>query len=326
MSYARVSNSVRVFLSYKLAQITKKPIHWGKPITVSIEPTTACNLGCPECPSGLKQFTRPTGNLKPEFYESILDQLLPELSYLTFYFQGEPYINPSFLDMVAYASKRGVHTSTSTNAHFIDEAVAKRTVESGLDRLIISVDGTSQEVYEKYRINGSLDKVLEGTKNIVAAKKAAGSSTPHIVFQFLVVRHNEHQIDELKSLAKEYGVDEVKFKTAQIYDYKKGSPLMPENEEYARYAKQADGSFAIKNEMLNHCWRLWQGCVITWDGGVVPCCFDKDASHQLGHTKSASFMDIWRGEAYQQFRTNVLSARSEVDICTNCTEGTKVWN
>jgi radical SAM protein with 4Fe4S-binding SPASM domain len=167
--------------------------------------------------------------------------------------------------------------------------------------------------------------VLEGTRQVVKWKKALQSATPHIIFQFLVVRPNEHQIADVHKLAKELGVDEVKLKTAQVYDYEHGNDLIPSIDKYARYAPREDGTWRIKNKLLNHCWKLWHSCVITWDGKVVPCCFDKDASHQLGQLSEQSFAEIWDSDPYHQFRAAVLRSRSEIDICKNCTEGTKVW-
>src|SRR5690606_7674496 len=149
----------------------------------------------------------------------LMDELGPTLSWLTFYFQGEPYLHPEFTDLVAYASEKGVYTATSTNAHFLNEEAALRTVESGLDRLIISIDGTTQDTYRAYRVGGSLEKVLEGTRQLIRAKKALRSRTPHLIFQFLVVAPNEHQIPEVYQLARSLGVDQVVLKTAQIYDY-----------------------------------------------------------------------------------------------------------
>lgn len=299
--------------------------HWGKPISISIEPTTSCNLRCPECPSGLRQFTRPIGMLEPRFFKSTIDELYKDLIYLTFYFQGEPYLNPNFLDMVKYASSKKIYTSTSTNAHYLNEEQAQKTVESGLDRLIISIDGTTQEVYEQYRVGGTLNKVIEGTKNIIEAKKKLHCQTPHVVFQFLVVKPNEHQLNEVEQLAKDLGVDEVLFKTAQVYDYENGNPLIPTIEKYSRYKKLVNGKYVIKNELLNQCWRMWSACVVTWDGIVVPCCFDKDAKHQLGDLKQQSFDELWNSNKYQSFRQSVLKSRKEIDICKNCSEGTKVW-
>jgi radical SAM protein with 4Fe4S-binding SPASM domain len=325
MTFRRLWNASKVYSSFMLTKWLKRPIQWGLPFSVAIEPTTACNLRCPECPSGLRSFSRPTGNLKEDFFRKTIDELHKEVFYLTFYFQGEPYINPDFLEMVKYAHSKGIYTSTSTNAHFLNEENARKTVESGLDRLIISIDGTTQETYEAYRKAGKLSNVIQGTKNILKWKKELKSKKPEVIFQFLVVKPNEHQIPELYKLAKELGVDKVKLKTAQIYDFENGNPLIPSIGRYSRYAQQPDGTYKIKNLLKNECWKLWHSCVITWDGIVVPCCFDKDAEHKMGDLKEGSFKEIWSGSAYNAFRKQLLKGRDQIDICTNCTEGCKVW-
>ena len=324
-SAKKVVNATSVLASYYLARGLHKPVQWGVPFNVSIEPTTSCNLGCPECPSGLKSFTRPTGNVDYDFYKRMVDEIGEELIYLYFYFQGEPYMHPRFLELVKYASQKNIYTVTSTNAHFLTERKARETVASGLDRIIISIDGTTQKTYEQYRVGGTLAKVIEGTKNLVRARAEAQSKTPHIIFQFLVVKPNEHQIEEVKALAQSLGVDEVKLKTAQVNDFKQGSELIPTIEQYSRYKKRSDGTYQIKNELLNHCWKLWHSCVITWDGKIVPCCFDKDAQHQLGDLNTKTFSQIWTSPLYRSFRSRVLKSRAEIDICTNCSEGTRVW-
>ena len=325
MSPTRAWNALQVYSSFQTSKFTKRVAHKGMPISISFEPTTSCNLRCPECPSGLRSFTRPTGMLKAELFESTIDQLAETLTYLTFYFQGEPYLHTRFLEMVNYASKKNVYTATSTNAHYLTDDVAKATVESGLDRLIISIDGTSQDTYQSYRVGGNLDKVIEGTATILKWKKRLGSKTPHVIFQFLVVRPNEHQIPDVYAMARKLGVDEVKLKTAQIYDYQNGSDLIPTIEKYSRYQKKSDGTFEIKNQLLNHCWKMWHSCVVTWDGKVVPCCFDKDAHFVLGDLNKTTFEEIWQGAQYKEFRASLLRSRSEIEICKNCSEGLKVW-
>jgi radical SAM protein with 4Fe4S-binding SPASM domain len=325
ISPARLVNAAKILSSYRQSRWTGEATHRGLPISIAIEPTTSCNLRCPECPSGLRSFTRPTGMLKDDLFRKVIDELEQTLLYLTFYFQGEPYLNPQFLSLVEYASKKKIYTATSTNAHYLNDENARRTVESGLDRLIISIDGTTQETYEAYRIGGNLDKVLEGTKNILRWRRELKSKTPHVIFQFLVVKPNEHQIPDVRKMTRELGVDELVLKTAQIYDYKNGSELIPTIDQYARYRKNRDGTYSLKNELENHCWKMWNSCVVTWDGKVVPCCFDKDAHFVLGNVAEQSFLDIWRGEKYQQFRQSLLRSRSEIEICKNCTEGTKVW-
>lgn len=326
VTLGRAINALKVLFSFYYSKWTGKPTQWGFPISISFEPTTSCNLRCPECPSGLRQFSRPTGMLNDGFFRKTMEQLRDDLLYIIFYFQGEPYLNPDFLDMVEYASDQGIYSATSTNAHYLNDENAERTVRSGLDRMIISIDGTTQETYTNYRIGGDLNKVIDGTKNLIRWKKELGSKTPHIIFQFLVVRPNEHQINEVKRMGEEIGVDEVRLKTAQIYDYENDpNQLIPSNSKYSRYKKTKDGHTEIDNPLLNHCWKLWHSCVLTWDGLVVPCCFDKDATHQLGDLKNEPFKDVWHGKKYDRFRSAILRSRSEIDICKNCTEGGKVW-
>lgn len=325
LSLKRSTNLIKILTSYYATKINAKPYMWGLPFTISFEPTTACNLRCPECPSGLRAFTRPTGMLSTNFFKQTIDELQNTLLYLYFYFQGEPYLNPEFLTMVKYAADKGIYTVTSTNGHFLSPENAKKTIESKLDRIIISIDGTTQETYQQYRIGGNLNKVIQGAKNLVNCKNEMKSNTPHIIFQFLVVKPNQHQINEVKKLAKSIGVNQVKFKTAQVYEYENGNPLIPTINKYSRYKQNSDGTYTIKNKLLNHCWKLWHSCVITWDGKVVPCCFDKDATHQLGNLQTQSFNNIWKSKEYNNFRQLIIKSRKEIDICANCSEGTKVW-
>ena len=322
----RFLNMARVYSSYHISRWTGRSIQWGMPISISFEPTTSCNLRCPECPSGLRAFTRPTGMLQKDFFRETIDQLAKDLSYLVFYFQGEPFLNPDFLNMVQYAASKKIYTATSTNAHYLTDAVARRTVESGLDRLIISIDGTTQDVYRQYRVGGQLDKVLQGAAHIVKWKKELRSKTPFVIFQFLVVRHNEHQIKDVKRLAKEMGVDQVRLKTAQVYDFENDpNGLIPSQAKYSRYKKGRDGKMQFKGNNQKHCWRLWHDPVITWDGAVVPCCFDKDAQYKLGNLKQQSFKELWKEGTYNRFRSQVLQSRQNIDICANCSEGVTVW-
>ena len=315
LSLKRSWNGIKVLSSFYLSRWLNRPIQWGYPVSISFEPTTSCNLRCPECPSGLRAFSRPIGMLEKNFFTRTIDEIHKELIYLIFYFQGEPYLNPDFLEMVKYASDKGIYTATSTNAHYLTDEAAKKTVESGLDRLIISIDGTTQDVYKQYRIGGNIEKVLDGAKNIVKWKKTLNSKTPFVFFQFLVVKHNEHQIEEVKKLAKEIGVDEVRFKTAQVYDYQTDpNNLIPTIDKYSRYKKNKDGSYTAKNKLANRCWKMQHANVITWDGLVVPCCFDKDATHQLGNLKNQSFKEVWKNDNYKQFRSELMKSRKNIDL------------
>lgn len=291
----------------------------GVPAVLSLEPTTSCNLRCPECPSGLRSFTRPTGMIETSLFKQIIRENKRRLIFLHAYFQGEPYLHPQFTELISYANSQGIYTSTSTNAHYLNDENIEKTLDSGLKDLIISMDGMTQQTYESYRIGGKLPKVLEGVTKLLKKRAARHSHFPQIILQFLVTGQNEHEIPILKKWAKSVGVDKVELKSIQVYNFEAGSTLIPKSTAYSRYIKAGDG-YKLKKEIENKCWRMWQGAVVTWDGKVVPCCFDKDASHQMGNINQEKLADIWIKPVYQKFRRQLLQNRSKIEMCRNCSE------
>jgi len=264
--------------------------------------------------------------MEEQLFISIIDQLSSFTSYLNLYFQGEPYLNPRLFDFIKYARSKKMYVISSTNGHYLSEETASGTVKSGLNKLIISLDGTDQKAYESYRAGGSFNTVVNGITKLVKAKRELHSSKPYLVIQFLVLKTNQHQMDEIKKLGKKLGVDKVEFKSAQFYRYQDGNPLMPEVDKYSRYRKIPDvsGSFIryqIKNTLPRHCFRMWSSCVITWDGKVVPCCYDKDAHHLLGDMTADPVSTIWKSKMTDHFRKQILDEREKIDICQNCSEG-----
>lgn len=320
LTFKKILNYSLLAISFQLSRIIARPILWGKPTTLSIEPTTSCNLRCPECPSGLRAFSRPTGMLQEQLFQKTIDQVKGHLTWLHLYFQGEPFLNPRFVEMVAYADSKGIFTSTSTNAHYLQEKQVDEVLKSGLKQLIVSMDGISQDIYEKYRVGGQLDKVQKGVKLLLSERNKAKQNFPRVVLQFLVSGQNEHQLTELKQWAKEMQVDELQLKTTQIYDFEDGSGLIPSDLGYSRYIPVGNGKWKLKKKLENKCWRMWQGAVSTWDGKIVPCCFDKDAEFVMGELKSQSLATIWSSLPYQNFRKQLLSDRTQIEICKNCSE------
>lgn len=321
---SRFINACKVKLSFLISRFIAKPIFWGMPTSISIEPTTACNLGCPQCPSGLKQFNRPTGKMDLHNFKSILPELSKTVGYVTLYFQGEPYINKDFTGMIAAATREGIYTATSSNAHFLTPETAEKTVKAGLKRMIISIDGVTQDTYAEYRVNGELEKVLEGTRNLLNARRKLGVSHPIVVWQFIVFAHNEHEIGAIRQKAKEMRVDKLQLKTAQIYEGEDAEKWIPHNPVFARYQKR-EGKLALKTSGLNRCSRFHQNPVLTWDGNMVPCCFDKDADHNFGNVFTHGVKDVWKGQQRQFFARKLKQGRRNIDICNNCTEGVRVW-
>jgi len=320
LSPGRIANLLLVETGYLFSRIFRKVIVTGKPWAASIEPTTSCNLHCPECPTGMKKLTRPGGTMSLEVFKNILDKLSPNLVYLTLYFQGEPMLNPGFIEMVTLARSRRIFIASSTNAHFLNEKNVQSIVKSGLSHLIISMDGLDQVTYEKYRVKGELAKVTEGIERLVEAKKLYKSGYPFIELQFLVMRHNEHQVEQMREFARKSGVDKLSFKTIQIYDFSHGNPFVPSSKDKSRYRQLPDGSWVMARKIRNRCHRIWSSLVVSWDGKVVPCCYDKNAEYQTGNLLEDSLSAIWKNQIYSSFRSRMLSHRADIEICRNCGE------
>jgi len=323
LTIKRAVNVLKILLSFGLSRITRKAVVWGMPISYSIEPTNHCNLNCPECPSGLGTLTRPLGLLNLEDFKRLINEIKNTGFYVQLFFQGEPFINKELLKMISYAQEQKVYISISTNGHFINEENVNTFLENAPDKLIFSVDGLDEESYQNYRVGGTFKQVDTGLRNLVKRKDELKKKKPFIEFQFIVMKQNEHQLDEVIKYGRDVGIDKVVFKTMQISSYENALKFLPENKKYRRY-KVENGSFKIKNKLKDHCFALWRTSVLTWDGRVVPCCFDKDAEFELGQINGSSFADVWKSAKYNDFRNKILSNRESVDMCVNCTEGLKV--
>jgi radical SAM protein with 4Fe4S-binding SPASM domain len=261
-----------------------------------------------------------------ELFESIIERQKRHLMSLILYFQGEPLLHPDFFTLVQIASKARIYTLTSSNGHFFNELNSQRLIEAGLDRLMISVDSFDQEVYSRYRVGGNIEKVKEGIKILLQLRKKTGQKKPVIILQFLVFRDNEKQLHELKRKGYEMGADRVVFKSMQMNDEEGLQRFIPEMNKYSRYRMNQEGNYEIKNRYYNHCWKMWHSSVFTWDGKVLPCCFDKDGQHSLGQIQNGNqFENIWVSDSYRRFRKRILHERKTIDICRNCSEGTKIW-
>jgi radical SAM protein with 4Fe4S-binding SPASM domain len=288
----------------------------GMPVTIGIEPTNHCNLNCPECLSGSGLMTRKQGFMETGLFDKIVTELEPYILGMSLYFQGEPMLHPQFFSFL----KRSVNinTTVATNGHFLSAENAEKLVTSGLKKLVVSLDGMDQANYSAYRVNGELDVVIEGIRNVSKARKKH-SSSPELIIQFIVNRQNEHQIPEARNFANKMSAS-LKLKSMQIINGETFEKWLPVRQKYRRYEFK-EGRYAIRSRLPDRCARLWFNPVITWDGKVLPCCFDKNADHVMGDMNEASFREIWNGPKYRIFRKSILSGRNLTDICRNCTSG-----
>ncbi len=317
-------NALKAAIGYRWSFVRFSSMVSHYPTALTFEPTTHCNLRCPQCISGLRAFTRPTGQADAALFRKVIDELHPYVFYVSLYFQGEPLLNPNFFQMVAYAHQKGIFTDTSTNGHYFSDDNCRQLIDSGLSQVIISLDGADAETYRKYRIGGQWEKVLAGVQNLIRWRRQMKAAHPYVVLQFILFSHNEGQVADVEALARSLGVDELRLKTAQVYEEWDGAAWVPKDAALSRYEREGE-HLRLRRTGRRGCSRLWMEPTITWDGQVLPCCFDKDADHPMGSLTDAAFSEIWNGPAYQTFRRNLWKSRDQYAMCSNCSEGVRLW-
>lgn len=303
---------IKNFLLVKISKRLKLTKVRGNPITLMLEPTNFCNLKCPLCPTGQGLIKRKKESLTLVKAKIVLDQLGPEIVHLRLWNWGEPFLNKDFFKIVKYAKKFKLFVNTSTNAFFLTKEIAKEIVDSNLDELIISLDGASEETYNKYRKKGSFKKVINSIKEVNDQKKLQNKKYPKIKLQFIIMKHNQHEIKKIIQIAKEIGVDNLFFKSVGIMD----SNLKEDINKYLPTKKQFIRKSFKKIE--NKCDYLWEEITINVDGSIVPCCRDSNNKYVFGNIFKQNFKQIWNNKKYQDFRKKVLENKKQINICRFC--------
>ena len=308
----RLSNACRCYGNYALSLFGLVRIT-HMPTFVSVEPANLCQLRCPECPVGQAK-NRKGGIMPREVWQRILAEVAPYAHTIQFYFQGEPLLNKDLPQMIAEAHEAGLYTIVSTNAQALTAEMAEALIRTGLSRIIVSMDGLTEESYNAYRIGGSLEKIKEALQFLREAKERLNGSTT-LELQCLRLKTNEHEWNTFCREYKALGADRLVFKTAQLYDYSDGHPLMPTDERYSRYVKGEDGLYHRK-KLSRGCLRAWSGVVITTTGEVLPCCYDKAHEHAYGNIMNTSLRELFCNEVSVAFRRAAL--QEQPTICKEC--------
>ncbi len=307
---------------------------WGLPTVLQVEPTSRCNLRCTACPVG-SGLGRAAGDMDLPMFQRILDELGAYLFVILFWDWGEPFLNPCAYEMIRAAGRAGIRVVCSTNGQvFADQEHARRVVESGLDEIVFSVDGITQETYERNRRGGSLDRVLEGIEQVVAEKRRLGSDTPLVNFRFIVMKHDEHEIPGLRDFASDLGVDVLTLRKLHFVPGtgteieggsgekagEHGSALVPSETAYRLPLISQNGKGPLRVER-NPCRNLWNCPTIHWDGTVCSCFMDYEEKRPLGCLRDQSFRAIWYGEPYRRLRRAFREKWQDVPLCKDCASG-----
>lgn len=299
------------------AAMARVPYVPALPVHVTIEPTNACDMGCPVCETGAKILERRTGRISQENFRRIVDMIAPHTNTLFFYFMGEPFLYKDAYDMIAYAKTKGMYVDTCTNGHFVQ---AERLIDSGIDEISFQIGGMTQETHEIYRVRGNLQRSLDNMRAVLAERARRRVRHPKVCLGFIVMKHNEHEVQQFLDFARAVGVDEARVIDPCVRDMDQARQFLPRDLRYWYYDKVAFDRGRLRPKIIpnNECWWIWHSTVITWNGDVVPCCRDPHGRHVMGNVLQQSLVSIWNGPKYRAFRKRILTEQGRIDICRLC--------
>jgi len=278
------------------------------PKQIDVETTNVCNLRCTICPQ--PQQTRKIGYLNLAVAKKIIDEVaIYGLERMCLSLFGEPFLNKDFFDISRYAKKSNKidHLYISTNALLMDERISRELIDSGLDKIIISIDGASKETYEKIRVGGDYDKLISNVENFIRIREASGGNGPRIAVQIIRMKETDKEVDKF------YKFWQDKINQTDQIDVK----------EHFTWAKKVEGSgvesagkIAVKVPCLTY---LWSNMAIYWNGDMTVCCYDSDADLVIGNINENSIHDVWHSEKYNNLRQKHLEGMiDELPLCKDC--------
>jgi radical SAM protein with 4Fe4S-binding SPASM domain len=284
--------------------LTRKTDIKSFPLYLKIEPTRFCHLRCPGCRHVVPGFSNRQMQMKLEDFKKIVDPISSTLLGISLSFYGEPMLCDDLIAMIEHASGKNVGTMFPTNLSIpLSNGQAEQLVRSGLDMMVVSLDGATSESYQSYRVGGNFNLILENVKKISDAKKKLHRSIPHIQWKFITFDHNKHETDYVRARYSEIGFDSYSIESDLAESVSKHATL------YESYKKDL-------RDRKKGCFWLWQTMIIGWDGEVFPCCdllqFD------LGNAVTDDTKAIWKGKNYEDLRSEFAAKRNNEKMHPNC--------
>jgi radical SAM protein with 4Fe4S-binding SPASM domain len=289
----------------------------GRPMNVTIEPTNACNLGCPVCETGDGTLGRETGHMAFDDFRTIVDKIAAHTNTLMFYFMGEPFLNKRAYAMIRYAKDAGIpFIDTCTNGDFVDPA---QIVACGLDRVSFQIGGMTQETHEVYRVRSRLDRVLRNLEETLALRRERGSPL-RVESGFILMKHNEHEVDLFRRRMEELGIDRASVIDPVVRTVDQGKAYLPTDRERWLYDETAFANGLLRPKILpeNVCPWIHYSMAIHVNGNVVPCCRDPRGAEVMGNLVAQGLEEIWNGSAYRDLRARIQRDQGSVEICRLC--------
>jgi radical SAM protein with 4Fe4S-binding SPASM domain len=283
---------------------------FGYPYKAMIEPVNFCDFRCPLCPTGNGSLGFEKKVMAFDTFKKTVEPIKKYLIYANLWGYGEPLLHPELCKMAQYLAKNKIRPIISTNASQIKSyKMAEMLFKNGFRMIIVAMDGFSQETYEQYRINGSFEHTK---KALLWLKKASETITKYqveVVLQFIVMKHNEHEIDAVKSFAEK---EHIRLKLKSVNAHKSDrEQFVPSISHVNRYKRN-------DNNNVKGCPFMWQHVTINSDGTMDTCCKDPHREMIIGNVNDMSVIKLWKSEKFNKYRKAYLKDKCLINRCSKC--------
>jgi MoaA/NifB/PqqE/SkfB family radical SAM enzyme len=315
-----------VVANYEMARLSTFVSSY--PYQIFIDPSSRCTLRCPFCAVGTKAYPKPMKDMPLAAFKRLMAEIGPTMLVAELFIKGEPLMNKDIYEMIACCKSYRAFTRVSSNMQFLSKELAEKMVLSGLDHLLASIDGATQESYEAYRKGGKLDLALANMRHVVEAKKRLGRKNPLVEWKYIVFSHNEAELDLARKMAAEIGVDQLCFVPAFVGD----APLSPDQEkwlpvssEYRMYGNSgANLEKTVASRVIEErCNLPWLSLSVDPLSNVQTCCRCNESQHDHGEVSRGSFFRVWNGKRYRDSRRYIREGRrvegDPTNLCSTCT-------
>lgn len=313
-----------------------KPLHFliaglkhkffNYPYLAIIETENYCNIRCPTCTAPHNKIYRKKELMSFDNFEKVIDNIKDSVHVVLLYNSGEPLLHPDICRMINYAHKNNLYTMISTNATLLDEKMTKGLFTSGLDEILLCLDGVTKESYEPFRLGANFETVMKNIKHFCQQKQNLGLRKPFIELQFILNKLNQNEVKNIKELAKELKVDRMHVKTFSLSEYayskeeikKLSEKFYPDTKEYrqkVRYSRKQDGLLKIKKS-LPRCSLVSSQFVVLVDGRISMCCYDLNGKYVYGSALNKKAKDVWFSPKAKSVRK--LAENRKYPLCQVC--------
>lgn len=278
------------------------------PKQIDLETTNACNIHCSICPQPNQK--RKPEHMKFELAKKAIDEINNyglEMMCLTDF--GEPFLNKEFFEISRYAARSAKikHLFISTNGLLIDRNVSEQLLTSGLDKIIVSLDGACKETYERIRIGSDYDKVVHNILDFIEMRRKHNKVKPSVAVQIIRMHDTVKEIDDFLRFWKSRidPQDQIDIKEYIGWQYQ-----VP----YRNSLRE--NKIKIRVPCLVY---LWSNLAIHSNGNICACCYDLNGELILGNIKENSIYDIWHGKKCRQLRfAHLKGLFKNIPVCENC--------